>query len=238
MKAIIMAGALYTLMMTCMGMPPGPSEAADFASQRQEMVTRQIVSRGVKDDRVLEAMKKVPRHLFVPEKEIPYAYDDTPLPIGQGQTISQPYIVAFMTEALELRRSDKVLEIGTGSGYQAAILAEIVDKVFTIEIVADLADRARRTLSSLGYKNVTVRQGDGYKGWPEEAPFDAIIITCAPEEIPEALKAQLAEGGRMILPVGRAGSVQSLVKVTKKNGIYHMQDEMAVRFVPMVKEKK
>lgn len=227
-----MAAALLSLVLV------SAAGADDLSRQRHDMVARQIEARGVKDTRVLEAMRRVPRHLFLPDKERPYAYDDSPLPIGEGQTISQPYIVAYMTEALDLKRSDKVLEIGTGSGYQAAVLAEIVDRVYSIEIVPSLAERAKKTLASLGYGNVEVRQGDGYKGWPEQAPFDAIIVTCAPNEVPEELKAQLAEGGRMIIPVGRAGSVQTLVKAVKKHGALQISEEMAVRFVPMVRQKR
>ncbi len=235
---VLMAQVICTFILAAGLLPDGLGQAEDLLSLRHEMVKGQIVSRGIKDPRVLDAMKKVPRHLFVPKKEMPHAYDDCPLPIGEGQTISQPYIVAFMTEALDLKKGEKVLEIGTGSGYQAAILAEIVSKVYTIEIVGSLAERAEKTLKSLGYSNVNVRHGDGYKGWPEESPFDVIIITCAPEDIPEELKAQLAEGGRMILPVGRTGSVQTLIKISKEKGILRVQDEMAVRFVPMVKGKK
>jgi protein-L-isoaspartate(D-aspartate) O-methyltransferase len=232
MSGAMMAAALLSFVLISAG------GADDFTRQRHEMVARQIEARGVKDTRVLEAMRRVPRHLFVPDKERPYAYDDSPLPIGEGQTISQPYIVAYMTEALDLKRTDKVLEIGTGSGYQAAVLAEIVERVYSIEIVPSLAERAKRTLASLGYGSVEVRQGDGYKGWPEQAPFDAIIVTCAPNEVPEELKAQLAEGGRMIIPVGRAGSVQTLVKAVKRHGVLQLSEEMAVRFVPMVRQKR
>jgi len=236
---VLMAAAIWTLMLAAGGLFPGaPVRADDFLRLRNEMVSGQIVSRGIKDTRVLDAMRKVPRHRFVPEKQRPHAYDDCPLSIGEGQTISQPYIVAFMTEALDLKEEDRVLEIGTGSGYQAAILAEIVSRVYTIEVVDSLAERAQKTLKSLGYTNIDVRHGDGYKGWPEEAPFDAIIVTCAPEDIPEALKEQLAEGGRMILPLGSAGSVQTLIKISKEKGILRVKDEMAVRFVPMVRQTR
>jgi len=211
------------------------AEAEDFARLRNQMVTHQIIARGVADPGVIKAMRKVKRHLFVPKRYQAYSYDDHPLPIGEGQTISQPYIVAFMTEALGLSPRDRVLEIGTGSGYQAAILAELVDKVYTIEIVKVLAKRATQTLEKQGYKNITVKEGDGYKGWPEKAPFDAIIVTCAPENIPGPLVQQLKEGGRMIIPVGKAGSIQRLVKLTKKDGKIRKQQEMLVRFVPMIK---
>jgi len=199
------------------------------------MVKEQIIARGIKDAGVIDAMQRVPRHLFVPLKFRSFAYGDYPLSIGKGQTISQPYIVAYMTEALELTRDDNVLEIGTGSGYQAAILAELVNKVFTIEIIPELGKRAAHTLAELKYKNIHVKIGDGYKGWPENAPFDAIIVTCAPDKIPEALVEQLKEGGRMIIPVGGKGGVQKLVKVTKKGGKIKTQAVMGVRFVPMVK---
>jgi protein-L-isoaspartate(D-aspartate) O-methyltransferase len=199
------------------------------------MVKRQIIARGVKDVRVISAMKKVPRHLFVPERHRASAYDDYPLSIGEGQTISQPYIVAFMTEALDLTVAEKVLEIGTGSGYQAAILAELVKDVYTIEIIAELGKRAQQTLEKLQYKNIHVKIGDGYKGWPDMAPFDAIIVTCAPEKIPQALIEQLKEGGGMIIPVGREGGIQKLVRIMKKGGKLETQEVMHVRFVPMVR---
>ena len=210
-------------------------EPDDYTRLREHMVKQQIMARGVEDPRVLEAMRKVPRHLFVPEKYRAFSYRDHPLPIGQGQTISQPYIVAFMTEALDLKPDEKVLEIGTGSGYQAAILAELVKEVYTIEIVEKLGKRARQTLEMLGYKNIHVKIGDGYKGWPEKAPFDAVIVTCAPERIPEALVQQLNDGGRMIIPVGRAGAIQELIRAVKKKGKLKTKEVMRVRFVPMVK---
>ncbi len=218
------------------GSTPGlTAETGDFARLRNQMVKHQIVARGVADPGVIRAMGKVKRHLFVPKRYQAYSYDDHPLPIGEGQTISQPYIVAFMTETLGLSPRDRVLEIGTGSGYQAAILAELVDKVYTIEIIKTLAKRATQTLEKQGYKNIAVKEGDGYKGWPEKAPFDAIIVTCAPENIPGPLVQQLKEGGRMIIPVGKAGSIQRLVTLTKKDGKIKKQQEMLVRFVPMIK---
>lgn len=210
-------------------------DAGDFARLRERMVTQQIIARGVKDPGVIAAMRKVPRHLFVPGSNRAFSYGDHPLSIGQGQTISQPYIVAYMTEALELKTEDKVLEIGTGSGYQAAILAELVKEVYTIEIIERLGKRAKKTLKRLGYKNVHVKIGDGYKGWPEKAPFDAVIVTCAPEQVPHALVGQLGEGGRMIIPVGRAGAIQKLVRGIKKEGRLETKQVMHVRFVPMVK---
>jgi protein-L-isoaspartate(D-aspartate) O-methyltransferase len=201
------------------------------------MVSQQIAARGVSDPAVLQAMGSVPRHLFVPENQKESAYRDHPLPIGKGQTISQPYIVAYMTEALQLTPTDRVLEIGTGSGYQAAVLAELVREVYTMEIVPELGEKARETLSALGYTNVFVKIGDGYKGWPEKAPFDGIMVTCAPEDIPQPLIDQLREGGRMVIPVGNTYGVQKLVRGVKKNKELITEDLLPVRFVPMVKEK-
>ncbi|MCP4682676.1 MAG: protein-L-isoaspartate(D-aspartate) O-methyltransferase, partial [Desulfobacterales bacterium] len=175
------------------------------------------------------------RHLFVPERYRRHSYGDYPLPIGEDQTISQPYIVAFMTEALALRPEDRVLEIGTGSGYQAAILAELVKAVYTIEIIKTLGLRAQKTLGALGYKNIRVKIGDGHKGWPDQAPFDAVIVTCAPENIPQPLIRQLKDGGRIIIPVGREGAIQNLVKAVKEKGRLKTKGMMPVRFVPMVK---
>ncbi len=207
-----------------------------FSRVRQRMVRNQISARGVKDQKVLKAMLQVPRHKFVPTAYRRMAYDDRPLPIGHGQTISQPYIVALMTEALNLKPNTKVLEIGTGSGYQAAILSLLCDEVYSIEILTPLANTAKTTLAELGYNNVKIKTGDGYQGWPEYSPFDAIIVTCAPEAIPEKLKEQLAEGGRMIIPVG--GSLtQELVLIRKKNGKLHQESVARVRFVPMVRER-
>ena len=196
------------------------------------MVRTQIEARGVRDPAVLEAMRRVPRDRFIPPDLRAHAYEDTALPIGLDQTISQPYIVARMTELLDLRREDRVLEVGTGSGYQAAVLAEIVDSVYTIEIVAALADRARRTLRSLGYDAVQVRTGDGYLGWPEAAPFDAILVTCAPLDVPPPLLDQLADGGRMVIPTGRAGR-QTLRFLEKRDGAIHEESVLPVRFVPL-----
>jgi protein-L-isoaspartate(D-aspartate) O-methyltransferase len=213
--------------------PPPPDSADEYLIERLKMVEAQIARRGVKDNRVLEAMKKVPRHLFVPENVRRYAYEDEPLPIGYGQTISQPYIVALMTELLELKKDSKLLEIGTGSGYQAAILAELCDSVSSIEIVCELADRADSTLKALGY-NVDVRCGDGYRGWLEKAPFDAIIVTAAPDEIPQPLIDQLAEGGRLVIPVGTYH--QELKLVRKADGGIKEMNVIPVRFVPMTGE--
>lgn len=200
--------------------------------QREQMVSEQIEKRGVQDQRVLAAMRKVERHLFVPEKYRKYAYVDSALPIGEGQTISQPYIVALMTEVVQPRPNMKVLEIGTGSGYQAAVLAEICRSVYTIEILEKLGRQAQKLLSGL-YKNVHVRIGDGYQGWPEEAPFDAIIVTCAPTHVPQPLVEQLREGGRMVIPMGQAGK-QELFVLTKTAGKLVQKEVVPVRFVPMV----
>jgi len=208
--------------------------ASDFATQRQTMVQNQISARGIRAQSVLNAIRKVERHRFVPAEYQKFAYTDRPLPIGEGQTISQPYIVALMTELLELHPTDKVLEIGTGSGYQAAILAEICDSVFTIEIIPRLAQRAKGLLENLGYDNIRCQTGDGYRGWPEHAPFDAIIVTCAPTQIPKPLEAQLIEGGRMIIPVGQP-SAQELVLLLKQNGKLIRKSVIPVRFVPMLK---
>ncbi len=199
------------------------------------MVREQIEARGVDNPRVLEALRKVPRHLFVPQQFESQAYADGPLPIGHGQTISQPYVVAFMSKELELKPEDKVLEIGTGSGYQAAVLAELAKEVYSIEIVEPLAREARERLERLGYTNVRVRVGDGYRGWPEAAPFDAIIVTAAPDHVPPVLLDQLREGGRMVLPLGR-GYEQDLVKIHRTEKGLKQEVLLPVRFVPMVGE--
>jgi protein-L-isoaspartate(D-aspartate) O-methyltransferase len=207
-----------------------------YESARKKMVEQQIQARGVDDPTLLSAFLRVERHRFVPKDHEHLAYIDRPLPIGEGQTISQPYIVAFMTEVLNLSRTDRVLEIGTGSGYQAAILGEISDYVYTIEINEVLGRRAEVLLKDLGYANVHVRVGDGYKGWPEQAPFDAIIVTCAPTHVPVPLKEQLREGGRMIIPVGEAYD-QKLVYIEKIKGELKQQDVLPVMFVPMIDRK-
>jgi protein-L-isoaspartate(D-aspartate) O-methyltransferase len=211
--------------------PARDGEDAGFARDREEMVATQIASRDVRDPRTLAAMRKVARHLFVPPALAGQAYEDHPLPIGHGQTISQPYIVAFMTEALGLRGGETVLEVGTGSGYQAAVLGEIAARVYTIEIVAPLAEEAASLLKRLGYANVEVRAGDGYLGWPEAAPFDAIMVTAAAPRIPEPLKQQLKDGGRLILPVG--DEWQELVVVTRRGDRFEERRVLPVRFVPM-----
>lgn len=200
--------------------------------RREEMVQYQIIRRGVVDKKVLDAMRKVERHLFVARKSRLLAYRDHPLAIGYGQTISQPYIVAYMTELAQLKDGDKVLEIGTGSGYQAAVLAEICKEVYTIEIVKPLAESAQKKLKDLGYDNIFVKYGDGYQGWEEHAPFDVIIVTAAPEDVPEKLVEQLRLGGRMVVPIGSI--MQQLYVITKTETGVHKQSVLPVRFVPMV----
>jgi len=208
------------------------AEDDPYHAMRKEMVYSQIIGRGIKNPGVIKAMEKVQRELFVPEELRNRAYVDGPLPIGYRQTISQPYIVAFMTEAARLKPDDRVLEIGTGSGYQAAVLAEIVKEVYTIEIIEPLAETARERLERLGYKNIKVKYGDGYKGWPEHAPYDAIIITAAPPKIPENLIEQLKIGGRMVVPVGSLS--QDLYLITRAASGFQKERLLPVRFVPMV----
>ncbi len=206
-------------------------EADGRSRERAAMVREQIAARGIEDARLLAALERVPRHRFVPGSEASRAYDDRALPIEHDQTISQPYVVAFMTEALELAGDERVLEIGTGSGYQAAVLGELAREVWTIEILEPLAERAARTLAELGYDNVHVRAGDGYRGWPEEAPFDAIMVTAAPDHVPQPLLDQLALGGRMILPVG--DREQRLVLIERTEHGLSEKEVLPVRFVPM-----
>ena len=251
MRKLIVGIAVICLMAaSCQpGTPPGaapsptvapsptavPSPTTDpFAEQRHRMVETQIKARGVKDPRVLAAMEKVPRHEFVPPEYLDQAYADHPLPIGYGQTISQPYIVAVMTELLQLEPGDKVLEIGTGSGYQAAILAEITDKVYTVEIIPELAKSAEERLRRLGYTTIKVKNADGYYGWEEYAPYDAIIVTCAPDHVPRPLVRQLKDGGRMVIPVGPPGGYQSLWLIEKHDGEVKSRNVMGVLFVPMI----
>lgn len=213
------------------------SEGADpYALKRQQMVRNDIRGRDVKEPKVLSAMSNVPRHLFVPPEYRNKAYEDHPLPIGEGQTISQPYVVALMTEALKLKGGDRVLEIGTGSGYQAAVLAEIVREVYTIEIRKNLAEKAESVLKELGYLNVKVKYGDGYFGWEEAAPFDAIIITAAANHIPPPLIKQLKEGGRLIVPLGSTVYLQTLILATKLKGQLDVEQLGPVAFVPMTGE--
>jgi protein-L-isoaspartate(D-aspartate) O-methyltransferase len=214
-----------------------PNQESVYQGLRSAMVESQIVARGITDTEVLRAMRAVPRHRFVPREEAGNAYDDRPLPIGHDQTISQPYIVALMTELLTLQKHDRVLEIGTGSGYQAAVLAQIVDTVFTIEIVKPLAESAAERLRTLGYGNVVVLCGDGYNGWPDRAPFDGIIVTAAADQIPDPLIRQLKEGGRMVIPAGEPWAVQELLLVEKKDGKVTTESVLPVRFVPLTREK-
>ena len=217
---------------------PGNAAETNFAEARKRMVEEQLKAPGrdITNQKVLQAMLTVPRHEFVPERARKMAYSDQPLPIGHGQTISQPYIVAFMTERLQPRPTDRVLEIGTGSGYQAAVLSALVSEVYTIEIVEPLARRAEADLQRLGYQNVKVKAGDGYKGWPEAAPFDAIIVTCAPEHVPQPLIDQLKDGGRMIIPVG-ASADQKLYLLEKRGKNVEQRAVLPVRFVPMTGQK-
>ncbi len=214
---------------------PAPPEDAAYATARACMVREQIAARGITDLRVLEIMSRVPRHEFVPAELRFRAYEDGPLPIGHGQTISQPYIVAFMTEALDPKPTDRVLEVGTGSGYQAAVLAGLVAEVWSIELVEPLARRAETDLQRLGFAHVKVRCGDGHLGWPEAAPFDAIIVTCAPENVPPALLAQLKAGGRIIIPVGSQMGNQELVLLRKTSAGLEKRAVLPVRFVPMLR---
>ena len=229
---VTLCGAL--LCASCVGQTKGAGEGDDWPDERAALVA-QLRHYKVRDKRVLAAMGKVRRHLYIPAayRRRADAYGDHPCPIGHGQTISQPYIVAYMTERIQVKEGDKVLEIGTGSGYQAAVLAELGAAVYSIEIVPPLADHARTVLAAEGYDTVRVLTGDGYKGWPDHAPFDAVIVTCAPEDVPQALVDQLKDGGRMILPVGVG--FQRLVILRKENGKVRQTDDLPVRFVPMIK---
>lgn len=231
MKKVIAMVMLFSFCVACDNISVANKK---YLEKRQVMLKDQIIARGIKDKNVIRAMGEVKRHLFVPDGLKDLAYEDGPLPIGYDQTISQPFIVAYMTEFLQLKKDDRVLEIGTGSGYQAAILAEIVKEVYSIEIIGELAKSAHDLLESLEYKNIFIKHGDGYKGWKEHAPFDAIIVTAAPTEVPQKLVEQLAEGGRMILPIGSVH--QELYLIKKENGQVNQQSLLPVRFVPMVKE--
>jgi len=228
----LMAIALIAVASACKS--DQAEDTRDWEGARQSMVASQIKARGISDPRVLAALAKVERHLFIPKGYRTRAYRDHPLPIGENQTISQPYIVALMTELLELDGDEKVLEVGTGSGYQAAVLAEITTEVYTIEIVKPLAERSEKVLDSLGYDNITVRCGDGYAGWEEQAPFDAIIVTCAPSEIPQPLLEQLADSGRMVVPVGDFW--QELMLIERFGDEIRRTNVIPVRFVPMTGE--
>ena len=212
------------------------ASSSEFAAEREKMVQEQLKPRGIHDERVLAAMAKVPREAFVPENMRAQSYADSPLPIGHDQTISQPFIVAYMTEQLRLQPTDRVLEIGTGSGYQAAVLAELAKDVYTIEIVEPLAKDASARLAQLGYNNAHAKVGDGFQGWPEVAPFDAIIVTCAPDKVPQPLTQQLKEGGRMIIPVGTGMMDQQLYLLEKKDGELAQRAILPVRFVLMAGE--
>ena len=245
LAVILSTGAVLALLagIILLVRPAGPSptltaESDDRLEERMDMVKYQIRDRGVADARVLRAMEHVPRHEFVPGDYVDQAYADHPLPIGHGQTISQPYIVALMTELLDLKETDRVLEIGTGSGYQAAILSEIVAEVYTVEIVEPLATEAEERLERLGYKNVHVLYADGYYGWEEHAPYDAIIVTCAPDHIPQPLVQQLAEGGSLVIPVGPPGGYQTLWQITRQGQEIKKRNVTGVLFVPLTGEHK
>ena len=226
---------LFSIMLVLWMSKPGFSQ--NYEELRQKMVREQIENRGIHDRATLKAMRKVERHLFVPPKFQQHAYDDSPLLIGYNQTISQPYIVAYMTQMLQPKEGNRILEVGTGSGYQAAVLAEIVDKVYTIEIVKELGDKAKKLLHQLGYNNVEVIIGDGYQGLASQAPFDGIIVTAAADQIPPPLIRQLKEGGRMVIPIGSPSSVQTLMLITKRNGKIFQREMSPVRFVPFTRDK-
>lgn len=230
MKAAIFILGIF-LFMAC-----PPIEQQDYQKERERMVRQQLEARGIQDKETLEAMRKVERHKLVPEDMVKYAYEDSPLPIGNGQTISQPYIVALTTEQIQPREGMKVLDVGTGSGYQAAVLAEIVDEVYSIEIVEELAYRAKENLEAMGYENIHVKAGDGYHGWEEHAPFDAIIVAAAPASIPQPLIDQLKVGGRLVIPVGEDPEDQYLKLVEKtRTGKIRTRNLLPVRFVPFTR---
>ncbi|MDX5423067.1 MAG: protein-L-isoaspartate(D-aspartate) O-methyltransferase [Hymenobacteraceae bacterium] len=224
------------LLLTLLSLYPVQEDA--YKARREEMVQKQIKDRGIKDKAVLDAMRTVKRHLFVPKDQAPLAYQDSPLPIGHGQTISQPYIVAYMTEVIRPTPKMKVLEVGTGSGYQAAVLAEIVDEVYTIEIVPEHGREAAARLKKLGYDNVQVKVGDGYAGWEEHAPYDAVVVTAGAQSVPPPLLQQLKEGGSMVIPVGSPYRTQQLKLIQKKNGKAVTKDLLPVVFVPFTREKQ
>jgi len=209
-----------------------------YDEQRREMVTKQLERRGISDERVLQAMREVPRHLFIDERYQHLAYADHPLPIDAEQTISQPYIVGLMTEAADIEKGDRVLEIGTGSGYQAAVLAHLTEEVYTVEIIKELAEKAEKTLQKLGYTQVKVKWGDGNFGWEEHAPYDAVIVTCASKQVPSVLFDQLKEGGKMVIPLESYPSFQMLALIEKKQGKPVKKEILPVRFVPMTEKKR
>jgi protein-L-isoaspartate(D-aspartate) O-methyltransferase len=215
---------------------PLPTEDDKFTQLRSRMVEQQITQRGIDDPAILEAMNKIPRHKFVPDDMVPLAYEDHPLPIGYGQTISQPYIVALMTQVIDPMPDLRILEIGTGSGYQAAVLAELGAEVYTIEIIPELADQAAQRLNELGYTNIHTLSADGYFGWQEFAPFDAVVVTAAPDHLPQPLANQLSEGGRLVIPIGPVGFVQTLWLFEKQGGELQATNLGGVRFVPLTGE--
>jgi protein-L-isoaspartate(D-aspartate) O-methyltransferase len=234
LSSLITLGALVGISAQTAQLEPRAPESQDaFAQPRRTMVARDLRGRGIKDERVLAAMGGIPRHLFVPERQRASAYADRPLPIGERQTISQPYIVALMTELLELQPNERVLEIGTGSGYQTAVLAQLASEVFSIEILPTLSERARKILEDLGYKNIGLKVGDGFYGWPELSPFDAILVTAAAPRIPEALARQLREGGRLVMPLAERERNQRLIRARKSAGKLTIEDFSAVLFVPL-----
>jgi protein-L-isoaspartate(D-aspartate) O-methyltransferase len=239
LKGILPFAAVFAglLMMSLLSVLVASGAQDEYGEVRRVMMQRDLKGRDITDSRVLAAMAQVPRHLFVPPALAPQAYDDNPLPIGYGVTISQPYIVALMTQAAQVKPGDTVLEVGTGSGYQAAILATLTDKVYSIELIPELARSAGEKLARLGYGQVQVKSGDGYQGWPQFAPFDAIIVTAAAPEIPAALKEQLKEGGRLIIPVGPTFGPQYLMRLTRKGNAFKEEMLTPVAFVPLVKPK-
>ncbi|MGD8759590.1 MAG: protein-L-isoaspartate(D-aspartate) O-methyltransferase [Anaerolineales bacterium] len=235
---LILLAAAGAVIVAIWGRQPAAQEAEDFREAREHLVEEGIIRWGIEDPEVIEAIRNVPRHSFVPDEYIDLAYANRPLPIGYGQTISQPYIVALMTQELDVEAGDKVLEIGTGSGYQAAVLAEMGVEVYTIEIIGPLAEAAAERLEELGYDNIEWRHADGYYGWPLEAPFDAIIVTAAPDHVPQPLLAQLAFGGVMVIPVGPVGSYQELWRITRVNAeVFHSVSLGGVRFVPFTRRE-
>jgi protein-L-isoaspartate(D-aspartate) O-methyltransferase len=234
LSSLIALGVLFGVPAQTAQLESRPPESQDaFARPRRTMVARDLRGRGIKDERVLAAMGEIPRHLFVPERQRPSAYADRPLPIGERQTISQPYIVALMTELLELQPSERALEIGTGSGYQTAVLAQLAAEVCSIEILPTLSARAKKILDDLGYKNIRLKVGDGFYGWAELSPFDAILVTAAAPKIPEPLSRQLREGGRLVMPLAEGERNQRLIRARKSGGKLTIEDISAVLFVPL-----